>query len=123
MATVSEQKPFQKSTFVDYSLTPRELAAMKQWAKERTDVSDMMHKVIETGYKLTFSWDERNQCHCCWMIPAVPQNDNFGLILSGRGRNPVNALCQCLWCHFVKFKAAWPGKQANEKIPTWDDEA
>lgn len=123
MADVKDDKGFVKSTFVDYTLTNSEIAKMKSWVKDIGNVSDMMHQIIEGGYKLTFSWDERNNCHCCWLIPATKQNDNSGLILSGRGRNPVNALVQCLWVHFVKYKANWPGREKQEKLPTWDDEA
>ena len=115
-------KEFKKSWFVAVTLTDKDRLAIKAWVKDRTDVSDMMHKIIEGGYKLTFSWDEKNSAHVVWMVPTHPKNDNAGLILSGRGRNPVNALAQALWLHFVKYKAVWPRPDNDTPKPTWDDD-
>ncbi len=116
------EKEFKRAWFVAVTLTDKDRASIKAWAKTTAEVSDMMHKIIEAGYKLTFSYDERNEAHVVWMTPTNAKHENNGLILSGRGRNPVNALYQALWLHFIKYKGVWPRPDGQVKLTTWDDD-
>jgi hypothetical protein len=119
---MTDKPTWKAAQFVQVTLTNDDLEAMKTWIKARSDVSEFMQRIIEEGHKLSFNYDRKNHWFVCWAIPTSETDPNNGLILSGRGKNPANALGQVLWLHYEKYAEKWPGAKDNGSARLWDDE-
>jgi len=94
------------STFVNRELSKDELADYRSWRSNVDDVDLVWREAVDSGYKFTVRYDDRNNCSVAFMFPD-DGGDNFGFILTGRGGTPYRAVSECLYKHHVLFGGAW----------------
>lgn len=105
----SKAKPSGKSDvkWVSVELTKQQAEDMKKLMPNADTILDGLLKLIESGYKASFSYDSYNSCHAVYVIPANEENGNSGYILSARSGSPMGALRGALYRHFVLFDEQW----------------
>lgn len=111
MAT-KDKKPstvngFTQSKFINYSLTDAQKKEIKAWSPTQEELDDLLNTLVEGDYKVTFSYDDYNECHSCAIVPKGEKHVNTGYILTGKGSTPFKALKQVSWIHFKVLDGAW----------------
>ena len=120
--TKRKSREWTPAKFVNYTLTKAETGRLKKFAADEWQGGNWLEKVVEEGYKVTFSYDDRVKCHCCWLIPqGSSETGNDGLILSGRGGTLVNAAIEAVFKHVRLFQGNWPSVTSDGSW-TWDTE-
>lgn len=112
--------PFKQSEFINYPLSAEQKKEIKAWRPDLADYDDMMLKLEETGYRISFRWDERNEAHACWVNPVAEDHPNAGLTLSGRGSTPLKAFKQAMYIHNL-FEGDWASNYNQYKAEDLDD--
>lgn len=102
------------SDFVQYELSKEQQASCKAWSFTGDDASDALDKLVQASYKITFRFDERNNCPACWIIAEKENVMNPNMILSGRGSTPIKAFKQACFKHFILFEGVW-GEYVRKK--------
>jgi len=113
----STRKPFVQSEFVDYDLSAEDKALCKAQILDVEQFDALLVRLIEGGYKLSVKWDTYTKCNASFLISDDPLNENFGLILTGRGSTPLKAIKQVLYKHFQCLGGDWRGYSR----PGWDE--
>ena len=103
----SKTPRFNEAKFITYSLSKEQTKELKAMPFEMADLDTTFLRLLEEGYKITFRWDEYNQCYACWLIPPNENHPNVGYILSARGSTPVKALKQAGYIHWNIFDKDW----------------
>jgi len=98
---------FNDVKFVSYNLTKDQTKELKAMPYELADIDTTFLRLLQEGYKVTFRWDEYNQCYACWLIPSGDTHDNAGYILAARGSTPIKALKQAGYIHWNVFEQLW----------------
>lgn len=119
---MAKQKQWTPNSFVNYSLSKSNIAALRSWYKDHFGDTDWLLDLTTEGLKVTFSYFERTDTYSCWLVPMNEADENYGLILSGRGSSPTSALVECVFKHRVLFKGKWPKPTADGSSWTWDRE-
>ena len=107
-AKFQQNSQWEQAQFVQRELTPSEQAACKEWEWDEGDAWSRLAGLAEMQYKVTFRWDEYNQCFGAWIMPPKDDSENSGLILTGRGSNAFKAFKQAFYKHSVLFQEVWP---------------
>lgn len=107
-AKFQQNSAWEQAAFVQRELTESEQAACKGWNYTEEDMVSHLVKLNESGYKVTFRWDDFNECFGCWILPSKDDPDNAGMILTGRGSSSFKAFKQALYKHTVLFSEVWP---------------
>ncbi len=102
-----QNSSWEQATFVNRELTESEQAICKQWEQSEEDCLVLLNTLTENRYKITFRWDDYNECQACWILPDKENADNSGLILTGRGSVAWKALKQALFKHYQLFEGVW----------------
>jgi hypothetical protein len=110
----SKMRP--QSEFVRVEPSEKERQTIKALDFSAENMSDALEELTQAEYKVTFKWDTYADCQCCWLIAPDSNEDNKGLILSGRGSTAVKAFKQVFWLHTVKLHAIWPAPTGNTKV-------
>lgn len=95
------------SQFVNYELTKEEQAACKKWEFGVEDYFNILDKLLDADYKVSFSQDTYNRCFAAFLTPTKDNKINPGMILSGRGSTPMKAFKQLIYKHFHIFDEQW----------------
>lgn len=111
---------FQQAEFIQRELTAEEQRKCKDWQFSDADMADWLLKLIDERYKVTYRYDDFNECYACWLLPERGHH-NQGLILSGRGSSPFKAFKQALYKHGVLFEGDWPRDVDKRGKGTIDD--
>lgn len=101
------QPRFNDVKFINWSLSVEEKAACKQWTFDTEAYDNEVGKLIQSGYKLTVSWDGFRSCYTASIVPTADAKDNQGFILTGKGSTPVKAAKQALYIHFYVMGENW----------------
>jgi len=117
----AETKRFNDVVFISYELTKQQREHLKgtEWLMEHNDQA--LSSLLEQEYKVTFRWDNYNECFACWIIPPGEKSPNYGYILTGRGSSPTKALKQVFYIHEVLFERAWASHTQSRDIKELDD--
>lgn len=83
--------------FINYTLTEEDKASIKRLEFSDADVVSWFSKVVDSGFKLTFSEDSYNHCYQVIGTPADKEHPDYGILLAGRGSTPAKALRQWLY--------------------------
>lgn len=118
---VTNRLPFEPSTFINKDLTAQEQRDLKKQPFGADEYDRMVDALLKQSYKLTTSWDGRNECYAAWIIPIGSGHMNYGFILSGRGSTPLKAVKQVCYKHVVWFNSqSWHGVEGLESV-VFDD--
>lgn len=112
---------FNDVKFVTYSLSREQAKDLKARDLSLEQLDDTALKLSEAGYKITFRFDDYNQCHACWLIPSMDKVPNFGFILTGRGSTPLKAFKQVCYIHFELFEGDWAEHYIDRNREELDD--
>lgn len=83
--------------FINYTLTEDDKATIKRIEFDSDDVLSWLDKVIDSGFKLTFSYDDYSHANMCVGTRQDKEHEDFGILLSGRGSTPAKAFRQWLY--------------------------
>jgi hypothetical protein len=73
--------------FVDVVLSDEDKAALREWDREEGDFFAVVDGLVNRGYKVSVSYDYRNECFC-FSVSGTKQCDvpaNAGLCMVSRG--------------------------------------
>lgn len=95
-------KPSQTSNaafrgFINYNLTDEDKAAIKRIEFSDSDVVSWLSKSVDSGFKVTFSYDNYNHCFQVIGTPLDRENVDYGVLLTGRGSTPAKAFRQWMY--------------------------
>lgn len=112
MATSNKKPPsqnnvFQPAKFINYSLSKEQKDEIKSTALTLEYADDILSKLAEANYKITFSYDDFAECFAAHIVPKGSQHKNAGFILAGRGSTPLKALKQAAYMHWQIFDEDW----------------
>lgn len=89
--------------------------ALSEVDKERLDSLDIdtefpftgIGALVSSGYKVSFSYDDRNQSAICSLTDNRPQSAFFKHILTGRGATAAHAWASLCYKHFYVAQEQW----------------
>lgn len=112
---------YEQSEFVRYALDDAEKAECKAWVIQPGQEFDMLLGLVDTGYKVTFRFDDVSHAYACWFLAKKDDPANPNMILSGRGSSPAKAFKQAAFMHWKIFDEVWPKNSAPKSPEDFDD--
>lgn len=116
----SSKPQFAASEFINFPLSAEQKREIKAWHPDIEEIDNLLLRLEESGYRISHRYDDRNECHACWLNPVGDNHPNAGLTLSGRGSTPIKALKQALYIHSL-FDGDWAGNYKQFKEEDLDD--
>ena len=113
---------YNDNEFVQFELSELQKKQIREWAKNEFSFEESVVGLVDSGYKITFKWDDYGSCYGVFVTPAQADTSNVGLILTGRGSVPATALAEALFKHLIIFNGIWPRSGSRAKPLTWDAE-
>jgi len=117
----ARKERFNDVEFVQFELSKDQLAELKATPLDAAVLDELTLKLVEADYRVALKWDERGECHACYIQRVGADGDNVGAILTGRGSTPLKALRQALFKHFVALKEEWGGWRKSNSRELIDD--
>lgn len=93
--------------FVACELTTADRDLLEQGAMSYEDAWEGLVDIIPEGYKLSFSWDDKNDTFTASLTGGAGTGDNAGWCLTGRGSSLDGAIISLAYKHFTKLQRAW----------------
>lgn len=93
--------------FVNVPLDDHLKGVIKAQVFEPDDFASWLAKLVDDGYKLTFSTDSYNNASQCAITHPDESHQNFGYFLVGRGSSPLKAFKQALYFHSTILEGNW----------------
>jgi len=94
-------------TFVRFELDEKQTAACRNWHPTFEEVDDIMLRLEDDNYKVSFSIDRYNKCAQCVLQTDANLGPNQKLLLVGRGSTPLRAFKQ-VFCKHTACSGEWP---------------
>lgn len=93
--------------FINHNFTPEE--------RRRIETLDVLNEcpfslalvTVETGYRFTLSYNERNKCYTASFTDNRPDSMDFNRCLSGRGSTATDAWISLAARHFILADGDW----------------
>jgi len=96
-----------RAEFINLELDAKHKPEFHAFRKDLESVNLVFTEMLEDGYKLSCSYDNRNECLAAYAFPS-DEHDNAGYILTGRGGTALSALAELLYKHSVLMDRNWP---------------
>jgi len=96
------------SKFVRGDLTDGDKADCRAWTVFDERGGDMLLALVTQGYRLTIKQDGNSEGALVFLNGPDSPHPHSGWTLTGRGSNPLKALKQVCFRHFVMFGEDWP---------------
>lgn len=110
-------KEFKPAQFINYSLTETDKTQFAAWLRQlEGNEWDIVDKVVDGGYSITVKNDTFNDCVGCFLSTPDEKSENYGFILTGRGRSGRMALFGALFRHLVLFEQDWPTDTVRRNV-------
>jgi len=100
--------------FVRHTMTRDEKAAFREWELSAEELVSMIDRLVDGDYKLSIALDEYNKCCSATLACRGLQNEDHGLILSGRASSAFDALKVVLYKHHILLSGSWLAFQERE---------
>ena len=112
MANSNKKPPMSPSAFlpakfINYTLSKEQKDELKATELSIEYADDILVKLTEANYKVTFSYDDFAECFAAHVVPKGTEHKNAGFILAGRGSTPLKALKQAAYMHWQIFDEDW----------------
>lgn len=123
MAQRRAKPKFEFKGVVQCELSEADKLKYKLWREDGCDLENLTLKCAEDGYKLTLSYDDYNRTHQAVMMPKVGiDHDCEGYMLTGRGGNPIRALAQLMYKHWVMLEGYWRNNltKSSDQLEDWE---
>lgn len=102
-----------KNEFVRYELSPEDIESMREALNDVDDPFGLVVDLIRDGYRVNMRFVEEKATANVVLIPISDNNPNAGFMLSAFHIDPVKALFEVWYIHFVASDKRW--STANEK--------
>ena len=112
---------FNDVTFVNWSLSADDKVSCKAWLLGDGEMDNAISNLIETGYKVTSSWDGYRSCFTASIVPTSDAKDNQGYILTGKGSTALKAVKQAMYIHHYIMDGNWAAWSTATKAEELDD--
>jgi len=107
--------------WIDIQLDEAQKKKMRTWFDTECEKFDVMHALTGLNYKITISWDARNQCFACFLIPLGEKHPNAGCILTSRSNDWVKAVYSAYYrSEILKKGHWWVGPREKGAPDEWD---
>lgn len=93
--------------FINYALSNEQKIKLKAVDFTPEDLISHLDKLVTSDYKVSFSYDDYEQCYACFLIAKGRDHLNKGLILAARGSTCIKAFKQAMYIHFELFEENW----------------
>lgn len=103
--------------FIDVQLDEKGREKLKAWYASLTDQETLVDELLSEGYKITMSWDTRNQCYSAFLVPSSEKSPNWGMILTARSGNWYRAVVALYYKHKLMLKGDWRPLKKKEAVP------
>ena len=117
----SSKGRFNDVTFINWSLSTEQKAAVKAWQPDIEELDDLLAEVVQEHCKITYGYDDFGQCFTCSFVPQPKHKTNYGYILVGRGSTPTKAFKQALYIHRSIFAGDWSSYSTANRHEELDD--
>jgi len=102
-----KQPSFGNSRFINYSLSNEQKAELKALPYTSDQFVSDLDRLADSSYKVSFSYDDYNQCYSCFITPRDEKSPNKGLVLTARGSTVLKSFKQALYLHYTLFEENW----------------
>jgi hypothetical protein len=99
--------------FVKYTLTDKQIENMKDMLDEVKDPFNLLVDLIYDGYRVTIKHLVERSAANVIVIPIDENSDNDGLMLSAFHAEPIKALFEVWYIHFIVSERDW--SSTNQK--------
>lgn len=93
--------------FIQCELTDKQKQTLKAQEMSLQEIEDTLVKLIQEGYKVSYSWDNYNHCYQAFLSTSDQESEHLGWILAGRGSLPSKSLKQLFYKHYAILKEQW----------------
>lgn len=93
--------------FINYSLSDEQRTTLKNLPYEPRTFVDDLDRISNSGYKVSFSWDDYSNGFACFWTQKDPKHENAGFVLTARGSTTLKAFKQAMFLHFEIFGGLW----------------
>lgn len=109
---------FGDSKFINYSLDEAQKSALKALPYDAEQCLLDLDRVTNSGYKVSFSWDDYGQCYSCFWTRRDAKHVNSGFVLTSRGSTVLKAFKQAMYLHYDLFDEQWADyyQRPTEKV-------
>lgn len=102
--------------FVNCELDTDDKEAIKSNIMKAVAAADVVAKLVENGYRVSFSWDERSDAVSVIITGVSETCPNKGWALSARAPSFLGAVTALWYKHMNKLGEDWPkGESANKR--------
>jgi len=106
--------------WVSADLSDDERADLKGRNINILELVDAVSAVVEEGFKLSVSWDERSDCAGVYLTAPKDRYGSLATCLSARAPSVVQALAVLFYKHFEKLGEDWSsGLKGEGKRDQW----
>jgi len=105
--------------FVSCELNDDEKGFVREHLLTGAKVLEMCSNLVENGYRISLTYDLRNDAVSVIVTGVGDACPNKGLALSGRGPTVQGALTVLAYKHTEKLKEQWPKPSGERKRDSW----
>lgn len=96
-----------KVHWIDVPLGKEDKAKLLAWYTKLDNAEALLEEFVKEGYKITISWDGRNNCWSVFVLPMKDDSPNQGCILTARSDHWWKAVMSAYYKHVVIMKRDW----------------
>lgn len=118
MALQMGEERVAEMNFVDYQMTAEEIAEADGWAESNPHlVDELTNQLLTEGYRITFTWDSKNDCVVVSIIGKTRDNPNYDLCMTTRHASVRQTMTLALHKHFNIFaNQAWSEQAPDSRF-------
>lgn len=105
--------------FVSCELNDAEKSLVKEHLMTAIKTADFINDCLEEGYRISLSWDARNDAVSVIMTGISDTCVNKDLAMSGRGPSFFGAMTVLAYKHLEKLKGTWPRNSPQRSRDVW----
>lgn len=100
-----QERPFHG--FVPCDLSAEQKKEAKEYLAANVPTWDSLIKLIESDYKVSFSYDDYHSTFQCTLMATRATDPNYGWCLVGRAPDAQNAYGMVLYKHYMILDGLW----------------
>lgn len=101
--------------FVDRKMTEEEIIAALEWRElDDPGLSTMLNEMLQDGYRVTYSYDPKEETVTCTVMGKSATNPNFDLGMSTRHATARQATHLAMFKHYVLYDGKAWGETSRE---------
>lgn len=101
--------------FIRHTITNEEKARYDGWGYSDDDLWADIQRLVDSGYSVSFKWDEYNEAHQCSFKCSNKKDVNDGWCMVARAPDIYNAIRLALYKHLVLMEGDWSAWHERER--------